>query len=116
MKEFFEKCDYEHTLCIKTDKEGKVLIVSLYMDDLIFTGNDESIFEEFKHSMKHEFDVVDHGKMSYFLGLEVLQKSDGIFISQKKYALEVLHRFGMHKSNSVFNPIVPGYKLGKDEE
>ncbi|RVW18431.1 hypothetical protein CK203_110489 [Vitis vinifera] len=50
MKEVFEKCDYEHTLFIKTNKEGKVLI--------------------------HEFDMTDLGKMRYFLGLEVLQKSD----------------------------------------
>ncbi|RVW47997.1 Retrovirus-related Pol polyprotein from transposon RE1 [Vitis vinifera] len=115
MKEVFEKCDYEHTLFIKTNKEGKVLIVSLYVDDLIFIGNDELMFAEFKYSMKHEFDMTDLGKMRYFLGLEVLQKSDGIFISKKKYALEVLNRFGMDKSNSVFNPIVPGCKLVKDE-
>ncbi|RVW35655.1 Retrovirus-related Pol polyprotein from transposon TNT 1-94 [Vitis vinifera] len=68
---------------------GKVLIVSLYVDDLIFTGNDELMFAEFKHSLKHEFDMTDLHKMRYFLGLEVLQKSDGIFISKKKYALEV---------------------------
>ena len=115
MTEVFEKCDYEHTLFIKTNKEGKVLIVSLYVDDLIFVGNDELMFVEFKHSIKHEFDMTDLGKMRYFLGLEVLQKSDGIFISKKKYALKVLNRFGMDKSNSVFNPIVPGCKLVKDE-
>ena len=65
--------------------------------------------------MKHEFDMTDLGKMRYFLDLEVLQRSDGVFISQKKYALEVLQRFGMDKSNSVHNPIVPGFKLVKDE-
>ncbi|RVW80052.1 Retrovirus-related Pol polyprotein from transposon TNT 1-94 [Vitis vinifera] len=70
---------------------------------------------DFKRSMKDEFDMTDLGKMRYFLGLEVLQRSDGIFISQKKYALEVLQRFGMDKSNSVHNPIVPGFKLMKDE-
>ena len=58
--------------------------------------------------MKHEFGITDLGKMRYFLGLEVLQKSDGIFDNQKKYAFEVLYRFGMDKSNSVFNPIIPG--------
>ena len=115
MKEGFEKCDYEHTLFIKTSKEGKVLIVSLYVDDLIFTGNDELMFIEFKNSMKHEFDMTDLGKMRYFLGLEVLQISDGVFISQKKYALEVLKQFGMDKSNFVHNPIVPSFKLMKDE-
>ena len=115
MKEGFEKCDYEHTLFIKTSKEGKVLIISLYVDDLIFTGNDELMFTEFKNSMKHEFDMIDLGKMRYFLGLEVLQRFDGVFINQKKYALEVLQLFGMDKSNSVHNPIVPGFKLVKDE-
>ena len=65
--------------------------------------------------MKHEFDMTDLGKMRYFLDLEVLQRSDGVFISQKKYALEVLQRFGMDKSNSVHNPIVPGFKLVNDE-
>ena len=61
MKEGFEKCDYEHTLFIKTRKEGKVLIVSLYVDDLIFTGNDVLMFTEFKNSMKDEFDMTDLG-------------------------------------------------------
>ena len=40
MKEGFEKCDYEHTLFIKIGKEGKILVFSLYVDDLIFTDND----------------------------------------------------------------------------
>ena len=71
IKEVFEKCDYEHTLFIKTNKEGKVLIVSLYVDNLIFTGNDELMFAEFKHSMKNEFDMTDLGKMRYFLALEI---------------------------------------------
>jgi len=66
--------------------------------------------------MKHEFDMADLGKVRYFLGLEVLQRSDGVFISQKKYALEVLKRFGMNNSNSIHNPIVPSYKLMKDED
>lgn len=65
--------------------------------------------------MKHEFDMTDLGKMRYFLGLEVLQRFDGIFINQKKYALEELQRFGMDKSNYVHNPIVPSFKLVNDE-
>ncbi|XP_048232904.1 secreted RxLR effector protein 161-like [Ricinus communis] len=53
--------------------------------------------------------------MRYFLGLEVLQKPNGIFISQKKYVAEILRRFGMENSNFVHNPIVLGVKLTKDE-
>ncbi|KAL6321590.1 hypothetical protein AAG906_024591 [Vitis piasezkii] len=115
IKEGFERCSCDHTLFIKTGDGGKILIVSLYVDDLIFTGNDESMFVKFKNSMKLEFDMTDLGKMKYFLGVEVLQNSEGIYISQRKYAKEVLERFGMEKSNSVKNPIVPGDRLTKNE-
>lgn len=58
--------------------------------------------------------MTDLGKMRYFLGLEVLQLPNSIFISQKKYALEILKRFSMDHSNSVQNPIVPGIKITKE--
>ncbi|XP_037497309.1 uncharacterized protein LOC119371385 [Jatropha curcas] len=79
----------------------------------------ENVFVEqpcdFKRSMKIEFDMTGLGRMKYFLGLEIFQNSDGIFLSQRKYALEVLQKFGMHNSTAVYNPIVPGVKLVKDE-
>ena len=65
-------------------------------------------------SMLREFDMPDLGRIRYFLGIEVLQKSDGIYICQRKYALEVLNRFGMLESNSVSSPIVPGFKASND--
>jgi len=85
------------------------------VDDRIFTGNDASMFSTFKHSMMTEFDMTDLGRMSYFLGLEVLQTSDDISISQRKYAQEVLARFNMGQYNAVHNPVVPGFKIMKDE-
>ena len=53
--------------------------------------------------------------MHFFLGLEVMQLDSGIFISQKRYAKEVLKKFGMDKSNLVLNPTVPGVKIDKDD-
>jgi len=73
------------------------------------------MFERFKESMKKEFAMSDLGKMKYFLCVKVIQDHHGIFINQKKYAHEVLERFGMLNSNSVKNPIVPGSKLSKNE-
>lgn len=66
-------------------------------------------------SMQREFDMSDLGKMRFFLGIEVVQNSQGIHMSQGKYALEVLKRFEMENCNSVCNPMVPGSKLDKDE-
>lgn len=113
LNEGFDKCTSEHTLFVKTGENGLMLIVSLYVDDLIFTGNDNSMFAQFKESMKKEFDMTDLGRMSYFLGVEVVQSAAGIFISQGKYAKEILERFGMDNSKPVDNPVVPGYKLCK---
>ncbi|RDY07228.1 hypothetical protein CR513_08690, partial [Mucuna pruriens] len=56
----------------------------------------------------------DLRKMRFFHEIEVLQKSDGIYICQKKYALEVLRRFGMMESNSVASYIVPSFKISSD--
>lgn len=70
------------TLYLKHSSVGKILIVCLYVDDLIYNGNDEFLFTSFKHSMMQEFDMSDLGKMRYFLGLEVLQQDNGIFLCQ----------------------------------
>jgi hypothetical protein len=101
---------------VKHGDGGKILIVSLYVDDLIYTGNDTSLIEEFKNSMKNQFSMTDLGKMKYFLGIEVVQNKQGIFICQQKYASEILDRFGMKECNKVCSPIVPGSKLIKDEK
>ena len=81
---------------------------------LIFTGNDESLFISFKHSMIQEFEMSDLGKMRYFLGLEILERDNGIFLCQQKYTRDVLERFQMADFNSVHNPIIQRTKLMKD--
>ncbi|KAA0056619.1 retrotransposon protein [Cucumis melo var. makuwa] len=111
-----EKCLHEHTLFIKFQHPNKILIVCLYVDDLIYTGNDLIMFEEFKQSMMAEFEMIDLGMMHYFLGIEVIQSVAGIFINQKKYALEILDRFQMENCNSATTPVEPNLKLTKDHE
>ncbi|MCH95230.1 copia-type polyprotein, partial [Trifolium medium] len=95
--------------------DSKILIVSLYVDDLIYTGNDNQMMEAFKDSMEKKCAMTDLGKMKYFLGIEVTQSNEGIFICQQKYAAEILSRFGMDSCNKVCSPIVPGCKLAKNE-
>lgn len=117
IKEGFERSSYEHTLFIKKEEKDKILIVCLYVDDLIFTGNDSNMMHGFKVSMKREFEMTDLGEMKYFLGVEVRQSAKGIHISQKKYAGEILERFGLEKCNGVKNPMVPGSnRLSRQEK
>lgn len=113
----FAKCEYEPTLFTKVENTKKsIMVVSLYVDDLIYTGNDDELMMEFKKSMKSEFAMTDMGKMRFFLGLEATQQAGGIFLCQKKYMTDLLERFGMSNSNCVHNPMTPGSKLGKDED
>ena len=63
--------------------------MSVYVDDLIFTGNEEAMFKKFKSSMKQEFDMSDLGKMKYFLGVEVVQDR-GILSTKRNMLLKYL--------------------------
>ncbi|KAH9768833.1 hypothetical protein KPL71_011754 [Citrus sinensis] len=111
----FTKCPYEHALYVK-EKDGDILIVCLYVDDLIFTGSNPSLFEEFKRVMIKEFEMTDIGLMAYFLGIEVKQKEEGIFISQESYANEILKRFKMNDCKPISTPVECGVKLSKHDE
>ncbi|XP_020271177.1 uncharacterized protein LOC109846363 [Asparagus officinalis] len=81
---------------------------------MIFTGNNPKMFEEFKKNMIKEFEMTDIGEMSYFLGVEVSQSEKGIFISQKKYAKDILQKFNMSNCNPVATPAEVGVKLRRD--
>ncbi|CAL1409822.1 unnamed protein product [Linum trigynum] len=112
LKSGFERCSYEHTLFIKKSDAG-VLIVSLYVDDLLYTSTDPKCIAEFKRSMEAEFEMSDLGKMKYFLGVEVHQSVAGMFICQKKYIRDMLEKFQLASCNFVKNPVSPGMKFTK---
>ena len=76
----FDKCEGEPIVYVK-EKDGKLLIVVLCVDDVIFTGIDDYLIEQFKTVMKEEFEMTDMGFLRYFLGIEVDQNEKGIFIS-----------------------------------
>ena len=75
-------------LYTKVNEQGNMLIVCMYVHDLIFTG--DFGIKEFRTVMESEFEMTDLGLMNFFLGIEVQQCESGIFISQSKYASEVL--------------------------
>eukprot|EP00253_Pinus_taeda_P006875 PITA_06875 len=85
--------------------EGKLLIIVLYVDDLILTG-DERMIKPCKEDFAREFKMKDLGLMRYFLGMELWQGDGEQFVSQGKYANEILKKFHMEISKPMENPLV----------
>ncbi|XP_070664609.1 uncharacterized mitochondrial protein AtMg00810-like [Malus domestica] len=111
----FTKCPHEHALHIKV-KDGDILIVCLYVDDLIFTGSNPRMFEEFMRVMTKEFEMTDIGLMAYYIGIEVKYNEEGIFISQESYTKEILKKFKMENCKPISTPMECGVKLTKHDE
>eukprot|EP00253_Pinus_taeda_P034713 PITA_34713 len=77
----FSRCHSDNT--VYTKKVGKSLIILvLYVDDLILTGSDPNLINHVNSSLKKKFEMTDLGHLHYFLGLQVLQSKEGIFLSQ----------------------------------
>ena len=98
------------------EKDNDLLIVQNYVDDIIFGSTNESLCEEFFNVMKGEFEMSLMGELNYFLGLQIKQNHDGIFINQAKYTKDLLKRFGMENSKVMSTPISPSTKMEKDEK
>ena len=110
----FHRSENELTLYTKVNEQGKMLIVCLYVDDLIFIG--DFCIADFKLAMESEFEMIDLGFMKFFLGIEVQQSESGIFISQTKYASEVLKIFNMSNWKTAPTLVITGLKLSKDDD
>ena len=73
------------------------------------------MFKDFKEAMKQQFEMIDLALMSYFLGIEVQQTDDGIFISQKSYVLDILKQFKMESSSTIRTPIAKRLEIKKED-
>ena len=80
------------------------------MDDLFLTRNEKHIVE-CKKNLAEEFEMKDLGSMHYFLGLEVWQNSEGIFVNQEKYAIKILKIFDMLECKAMVTPMDFNLKL-----
>nr|GEV96049.1 retrovirus-related Pol polyprotein from transposon TNT 1-94 [Tanacetum cinerariifolium] len=98
-----------------TRKTGKhILLVHIYVDDIIFASTDPNACDMFSNEMSSKFQMSMMGQMSFFLGLQVSQSPEGIFINQSKFALEILKKFEMDSCNSIETPMVDRLKLDED--
>ncbi|GJS48113.1 retrovirus-related pol polyprotein from transposon TNT 1-94 [Tanacetum coccineum] len=109
----FQKGSIDTTLFIK--KKGKhIMLIQIYVDDIIFGSTNPKYCMKFSELMVKYFEMSMMGEMKFFLGLQVNQFSNRIFINQSKYILDILKRFGMENCDTVPTPMVEQAKLKLD--
>ncbi|GJY68041.1 putative ribonuclease H-like domain-containing protein [Tanacetum coccineum] len=111
----FHRGQIDKTLFIKRHKDD-ILLVQVYVDDIIFGSTKKEMSTEFEKLMHDKFQMSSMGELSFFLGLQVQQKSDGIFISQDKYVAEILKKFDFASVKTASTLMETNKALIKDEE
>ena len=109
----FKRGYADQTLFVKND-EDYLFMAQVYVDNIVFgaTINDRAI--EFSEEMKKEFEMSMVGKLTFFLGLQVKQKKEGIFVSQEKYARNIVKKFGLDSKKHASIPMSSSTKLNVD--
>ncbi|GJX40611.1 putative ribonuclease H-like domain-containing protein [Tanacetum coccineum] len=100
----FQRGKIDKTLFIRRDK-GDILLVQVYVDDIIFGSTKKSLCIEFEKMMHKKFQMSYMSELTFFLGLQVKQKEDGIFINQDKYVTEILKKFGFIDVKTASTPM-----------
>ena len=109
----YKQSQRDHTLFIKHSISGGVTTLIVYVDDIIVTGNDDKEKNTLKQCLAKEFEIKDLGKLKYFLGIEMAQSKQGIFISQQKYVIDLLRETGMMASKPIATPIEQNHILSE---
>nr|GEV29276.1 putative ribonuclease H-like domain-containing protein [Tanacetum cinerariifolium] len=111
----FNRGKIDQTLFIKRQK-GYILLLQVYVDDIIFGSTKKELCSEFERLMKDKFQMSSMGELTFFLGLQVKQKEDGIFINQDKYVAEVLRKFNFLDVKSASTAVDMEKTLVKDTD
>ncbi|GKF97140.1 uncharacterized mitochondrial protein-like protein, partial [Tanacetum coccineum] len=109
----FKRGKIDQTLFIKKQK-GDILLVQVYVDDIIFGSTNKELCTGFEKLMKDKCQMSSMGELTFFLGLQVQHKEDGIFSSQDKYVAEILKKFNNSDVKCASNPVDLEKPLVKD--
>ena len=90
-------------------------MAEIFVDHIIFRGNDD-LCKAFAEEMRKEFEMSMFGEIKFFVGLQIQQSKNGIYITQSKYIKEILKKFGIEDSRLVGTPMSTGHKLSKNDD
>ncbi|RVW39236.1 Retrovirus-related Pol polyprotein from transposon TNT 1-94 [Vitis vinifera] len=108
----FTQSNSDHTLFLK-HRLRKATTLIIYVDDMIITGDDIEEISRLQGQLATEFEMKNLGGLKYFLGIEVTRSKQGIFLSQRKYVLDLLSEVGLLDCKPAETPIVQNHKLGE---
>ncbi|GJW26387.1 putative ribonuclease H-like domain-containing protein [Tanacetum coccineum] len=115
MENGFRRGTIDKTLFIKNNKSD-IMLVQVYVGDIIFGSTKKSMCKEFEDCMHKRFQMSSMGELTFFLGLQVKQQPDGIFIIRDKYVANILKKFDFWSIRTATTPIESNKPLVKDED
>nr|GEU78560.1 copia protein [Tanacetum cinerariifolium] len=114
LKHGYKRGTIDKTLFLKKNNKD-IILVQVYIDDIIFGSTTMAWCDEFEALIKGEFQMSAMGELTFFLGLQVLQRPDGIFINQAKYVQEILHKFDLGSVETETTPYEAPKPKSKNE-
>jgi hypothetical protein len=92
------------------------LLVQIYVDDIIFDGSSHTLVSRFQEMMENEFQMSMMGELTFFLGIQLKQTKEGIFIHQAKYMKDLMKKINMAELKPVSTPMIMAMALDPDEK
>lgn len=109
----FERCEFDACLYLRKEKNGNMMYLLLYIDDMLLASKNMSDIQHFKELFKSKFDMKGLGSSKKIFGMELRRdrRKSKMFISQMKYIEKTLKKFGMDECKIVSTPLVAHFKL-----
>ena len=111
----FHRSLNDPNLYTKYNKQGQIILISLYVDDMIITRDGDDLIRGIKRLMEKVFEMKDLGRLHYCLGLKVCRDTGKTFLTEGKYARNLLEKFGMDQFRSAVTPLQQNLKLRSDD-
>jgi len=111
----FQQSKTDYSLFTRQNNSSFTALL-IYVDDILLTGNDLTEIQHVKDCLLQQFRIKDLGDLKYFLGTEFSRSKAGIYMSQRKYALDILQDIGLTGARPDKSPMEQYFKLTPDDE
>ncbi|PHT40240.1 Retrovirus-related Pol polyprotein from transposon TNT 1-94 [Capsicum baccatum] len=113
----YSRSSYDNCVYFQKLSDGSLVYLLLYVDDMLIAARDKTLVDKLKVQLNSEFDMKDLGPAKKILGMEINRdrQAGKLFLSQKKYVMKMLDRFGMRDCKAVNTPLAAHFKLSSDQ-